>query len=137
MNGRLLIAALLISSSVVFAQSRLPVDWLKGFTRSSDEHIINENEEKITVVSVQGVILDPSLAPLRDAIFEIRGPGKLEHIRGVKTDKSERFSMRNVPNGTYMYKATMDGFQSEVGTIIVSKDANRRNRISVNLHVGV
>jgi hypothetical protein len=59
-------------------------------------------------------------------LIEIRGPGQEETIRSARSDRHGRFKIRGVPDGTYMFKATLDGFSSKIGTIIVSRDAEQK-----------
>jgi hypothetical protein len=130
---------LLAISTASLAQKRFDSGELKGFTQSPTEHMIMDIEKPFTVTVVQGIVLldDGYHDPLREVIFEIRGPGKAEKVRGTKTDDNGQFRMPNVPEGTYKFKATLDGYQSVVGTIIVSRDADRRNAIKIDMSVGV
>ena len=74
-----------------------------------------------------------SLVIARFGFFEIRGPGTSERISG----HDGRFNIAHVPEGTYSFKATKDGFQSVVGTLIVSKKVNRQKTIEIGLPLGV
>ena len=47
-----------------------------------------------------------------------------------------RFAISHVPEGTYTFKATKDGFQSVVGTLIVSKKADRQKTIRIEMTIG-
>ena len=75
--------------------------------------------------------------PLKDVLFEIRGPGNQERIRAAKTGSDGRFKIGRVPEGIYTFKATRDGFQSVVGTLIVSKRTDRRQTIKIEMPLGV
>lgn len=110
----------------------------KGFLRSSTEHITVEVEEPFEVRSVAGRITRAvgDLGPLEGVAFEIRGPGDSEKVQGTLTDRKGNFRLRAI-EGTYRFKATMDGFQSIVGTITVSKRASRSSRIDLAMRVGV
>jgi carboxypeptidase family protein len=99
----------------------------KGFTKAADEYAIAEMKHPLTVSGIQGTITSEVHGEaLKGTLFEIRGPGELETIRSAKTDQRGRFKIRNVPAGTYMFKTTLDGYCSRVGTIIVSKDASQK-----------
>jgi len=108
------------------------------FTRSPYEHIINEIEQPFVVRSVEGLITLPhGGGPVTGALFEIQGPGTDRQIRRSKTDEQGHFRIRRVPEGTYRFKATLSGLQSEMGTIIVSKKSSKTNEIKIVMPVGV
>jgi hypothetical protein len=120
------------------AQERFQSGELKGFTKSPTEHIISRVDEPFAVSSVRGsVVFSGKDEPLKDVLFEIRGPGNLERIRAAKTGADGRFKIGRVPEGTYTFKATRDGFQSVVGTLVVSKKADRKKAIKIEMPLGV
>jgi len=45
--------------------------------------------------------------------------------------------MGRVPLGTYKFKATLSGFQSVTGTIVVSKEAPKKDEVKIQMRVGV
>lgn len=131
----MLVAAFALSSP---AQDRFESGKLKGFTKSPTEHIIAEIDDAFEVRSVQGTIVFKGKDDeLKGVVFEIRGPGGLERIRAARTDSNGRFKIRRVPEGTYTFKATLDGFQSVVGTLVVSKKADRQETIKIEMPIGV
>ena len=97
-----------------------------GFVKSPIEHIIAETPDPIIVRRIGGIIRSEGgeWPAWVEVIFEIRGPGTVTKIRGVLADQQGRFKMGSLPSGSYSFKATANGWQSVVGTIIVSKDAN-------------
>jgi hypothetical protein len=107
----------------------------KGFLMSPTEHIIVELPEPLNVRSVGGSILDPHRDGLPDVVFEIRDESGT--IRAGVSDSHGRFHMRGVPNGTYRFKATKNGFQSIVGTIVVTKRASRKTTVALQMNLGV
>lgn len=109
------------------------------FTKSPTEHIINQIEQPFVVRSVAGVISrkQGDRGPLPDVLFEIQGPGTDRKIRRSRTDEHGRFRIRHVPGGTYKFKATLNGFQSMMGTITVSKKAPKTDEIKIAMPVGV
>jgi hypothetical protein len=120
------------------AQDRFQSGEFKGFTKSPAEHIISRVDEPFTVSAVRGsVIFSGKDDPLKDVLFEIRGPGNLERIRAAMTGDDGRFKIGRVPEGTYTFKATRDGFQSVVGTLVVSKKADRQKAIKIEMPLGV
>jgi len=112
------------------AQERFETGWLKGFTISPTEHIIDELDKPFTVRAVRGVVLDPSGAEMDGVVVEIQDHAG--RIRGAKT-----FKLDGVPEGTYKFKMTMNGFQSVVGDIVVSKKANKPDQMKIVMKLGV
>lgn len=116
-------------------QERSDIVCLKGFTQSSQEHIIDERDTPFTVRAVKGVVFDPSGAEMDGAVVELRN--EAGRIRGTKTNRKGAFKLAGVRKGTYKFKVTMDGFQSVVGDIVVSKKANKADRVTIVMKVGV
>jgi hypothetical protein len=115
-----------------------PQSQVGDFTRSPYEHIINEIDQPFLVRSVEGLITLPDGGgALTGVLFEIQGPGTDRQIRRCKSDEHGRFKIRRVPEGTYRFKATLSGFQSEMGTIIVSRKSAKTNEIKITMPVGV
>ena len=138
---RCFLAVLLMLAPPCVAQDRFDSGQMKGFTKSPTEHIVITLEVPITVYAVQGTVLldnhDDQEEPIGDVIFELRGPGTSECIRATRSKENGRFKITRVPFGSYIFKATKDGYQSVVGTLILSKEADRRNRVTIKLPVGV
>src|SRR6266540_6652302 len=110
-------------------------DLIGDFTRSPTEHIINQIEQPFVVRSVQGMVIrkEGFREPLAGVLFEIQGPGTDRKIRRGTTDKYGRFRIGHVPQGTYKFKATLNRFQSVMGSIIVSKRAGNTDEIKVEM----
>jgi hypothetical protein len=95
-------------------------------------------DDPITVSAVRGtVVFRGDGDPLKDVVFEIRGPGASERIRAAEFNSEGRFIISHVPEGTYTFKATKNGYQSVVATLIVSKKADHQKTIEIEMHVGV
>jgi hypothetical protein len=109
------------------------------FTMSRDEHIIIQLEKPFVVRSVKGVISreQGDQGPLPGLLFEIQGPGDDKKIWRATTDEHGRFKISRVAWGTYKFKTTLDGFQSVMGTITVSKNAAKHDEIKIEVPVGV
>jgi len=119
------------------AQERFDSGKFKGFTKSPSEHIIVELDEPFQVRSLRGVVLSKvDREPLVNVTFEIRDESSGQ-VRGTKTDRKGCFKMRSIPDGTYTFKATRNGFQSVVGTVVVSEKANRKKIINIQMPLGV
>ncbi len=105
---------------------------------SPTENIIIHLDGPITVSAVQGTImLSVHKDALEGVIFEIRGPGSSERVRAAKSDNKGHVEISHVRQGTYTFKATKDGFQSVVGTLIVSKKADRQSTVKIEMPLGV
>lgn len=109
------------------------------FTKSPTEHIINRIEKPFVVRSVAGVISrrQGDQGALPGVVFEIQGPGTDQRIRRSRTNERGRFAIRHVPEGTYKFKATLNGYQSMMGTITVSKEAAQAEEINIAMPAGV
>jgi hypothetical protein len=109
------------------------------FTKSPTEHIIQQIEKPFEVKSVSGTVVESGGFHERMAavLFEIQGPGSGRKIRRTRTDTKGRFKIGRTPEGVYRFKATRNGFQSVMGTIQVSKNADQRQEIKIEMPVGV
>jgi Carboxypeptidase regulatory-like domain len=110
------------------------------FTKSPTEHIINRIEQPFVVQSIKGTISRQTggpTEPLANVLFEIQGPGTDRKIRRATTDGNGHFKIGHVPVGSYEFKATLNGFQSVMGTITVSKGAPKAGEIKIAMSVGV
>jgi hypothetical protein len=97
-----------------------------AFTQSPTEHIIQRIDEPFEVKSISGTVVEHGgfHEPMAEVLFEVQGPGSNGKIRRTHTDKNGRFKLGRVPEGTYQFKATRNGFQSVMGTIKVSRKAS-------------
>jgi hypothetical protein len=109
------------------------------FTKSPTEHIIVQLEQPFVVRSVKGFIhrKQGDQEPLPDVLIEIQGPGNDRKIRRATTDEHGRFRIGHVAGETYKFKTTLNGFQSVMGTITVSKKATKQDEIKIEVPVGV
>lgn len=109
------------------------------FKQSPTEHIIITLEQPFRVRAVRGTITETvgDLSPLPDVAFEVRGPGTNGKVRGTATDERGQFKIDGLPEGTYEFKVTLNGFQSVEGTIVLSKKAPRHNRVKIEMRLGV
>ena len=118
------------------AQERFETGWLKGFSKSPTEHIIDEPDKPFTVRAVTGVVLDSSGAEMEGVVVEIRD--ETGRIRGTRTNRKGTFKLDGVSKGTYKFKMTMNGFRgSVVGDVVVSIKANRADQMKIVMNVGV
>ncbi len=117
------------------AQERFETGRLKGFAKSLTEHIIDEPDKPFTVRAVRGIVLDQSGAEMEGVVVEIRD--ETGHVRGSKTDHKGTFKLDGVSKGTYKFKVTMNGFQSVVGDVVVTKKSNKADKMKIVMKVGV
>jgi hypothetical protein len=97
--------------------------------------IANGPDKPFTLRAVRGVVLDESGAEMDGVVVEIRD--EAGRIRGTKTNRKGTFKLSGVPKGTYKFKVTMNGFQSVVGNLIISKKANKTDQMKIAMKVGV
>jgi len=135
MNSLFLIYALTIGALSAI-QDTAPVG---DFAKSPTEHIINHLERPFVVKSVRGSVSreQGDHEPLANVLFELQGPGGDQRIRRTLTDKHGRFKLGHIPEGTYKFKATLNGFQSVMGIIKVSKRLGQVDDVKIEMAVGV
>lgn len=131
-----IVAWIVLATATAMAQEKSVIG---EFTKSPTEHIINRIEQPFLVGSVRGTIIrkEGFREPLANVLFEIQGPGGGKKIRKATTDERGRFKIAGVLPGTYKFKATLNGFQSVMGTIVVSSEAKRRTEINLEMGTGV
>lgn len=113
---------------------------MDGFTLSPSEHIIDEITEPFVVREVKGRIdnvAGPGWWKDRLVLFEIRGIRKDTEIHKVYADENGNFAMKDITEGRYCFKATVDGWQSVVGIIVVGLKADPTNKITFVMNLGV
>jgi hypothetical protein len=129
----------LTTGPLSWAQDRFKSGELKGFTLGRSEHIMNRVDDPFTVRVVKGSITlqaNPG-SPAEGVLFELRGPGDSETIVSTTTGRDGTFRLKHVRPGTYMFKATLLGFQSVFGTIVVARKAAADRIITFEMKLGV
>jgi len=112
---------------------------IEGFTKSPSEHIVVELDQPLRVKTVEGVITSRG-GDWPDGtfvLFELRPTRGQGTLRQAKTDGRGAFKIPGVPPGEYCFKATADGWQSVVGVIVVTKEADPASRVSFEMLLGV
>jgi len=107
----------------------------EGFTQSASEHIIVELEKPLRVRTVEGTRGDwpDGVSPL----FEVRGRGDApSQRRQVRSDYRGYFKVPGLRAGEYCFKATVDGWQSVTGVIVVSPAADPASRVNFEMRLG-
>ncbi|MBI3678897.1 MAG: carboxypeptidase regulatory-like domain-containing protein [Acidobacteria bacterium] len=56
---------------------------------------------------------------MANALLEVRGPGDSERVVGTKTNRDGAFRLKRIRSGDYVFKVTLNGFQSVVGRLRV------------------
>jgi hypothetical protein len=111
----------------------------ESFTKSASEHIVVDLDKPFRVRSVEGVIASQG-GDWPDATFvtfEIRRADGTGETRSAKTDSRGFFNLPGVPTGRYCFKATVDGWQSVMGVLIVTQDADPGSRVAFEMPLGV
>lgn len=119
--------------------SPIPTCGLAGFALAVDEHIIDEIERPFVVRGIKGKILNVTgYGWTKDVrvLFEIREIGRTL-IRKTYADEDGNFSVKKIFDGQYCFKATVTGWQSVMGIIIVSKKADPKTAIVFEMRLGV
>jgi hypothetical protein len=133
--------SLLFILGALFAQKRFGNELdgrFRGFTKSPTEHIMIEYEGCLEFRKVRGLVTEASSGVgIPNALFEIRSEDLEENVKGVKTNSNGEFRMRSVDEGVYVFKVTLDGFQSVYGRLKVNKNAPPRNIFRIQLRQGV
>jgi hypothetical protein len=136
MNALGIAGLFLLAAPFPWAQSAPPPD-LSDFTRSPTEHVIDSVEDPFRVRTVTGTISTQNSDGGRaDVLLEIEGPNDERTIRHVMTGKNGHFRISRVPEGNYRFKATLYGFQSVIGTIVVAKHAPQSSEIKIEMRMG-
>jgi hypothetical protein len=109
-----------------------------GFTLAPNEHIVDEIKQPIVVRAVKGKLTNeeggwPDNWPF-PKLFEIRKIGDSTVIQ-ARADEEGNFEILSVPEGRYCFKATVEGWQSVIGIVIVSKKARQTKMISLVLEI--
>jgi len=113
---------------------------MQGFTEAQDEHIVNQIIEPFIVRNIKGKINNVTGEGwFKDhlVLFEIRGIKKDTKVRGVFADEDGVFKMEGVKEGRYCFKATVNGWQSVMGIIIVGEKADPTSSIVFEMRLGV
>lgn len=133
----ILAVAMIIGS--VSAQERFSTGDLKGFTKAPSEGIVHISTAPICVQTLDGSVARSvgDRSPIADALVEFRGPRNRQNIRATRTDSRGHFTLPGAPAGTYKFKITALGFQSEVGTVTVTAKALPRSQLSVTMRPGI
>jgi hypothetical protein len=112
---------------------------LKDFTKALTEHIIDEIEQPFLIRTVEGKIanaIDREWAEDSRVLFEMKDIERANEIRRTYADKYGVFEIRDVPEGRYCFKATVNGWDSVMGVIIVSKKADPQKQILFEMRLG-
>ena len=144
-KARVLIVSLLLLQCACFTRQARQEEirpgficGIEGFTLSSIEHIVDEINQKILVRTVEGKIISEGGPWPKECqiLFEIRKThGPTETIEGY-ADNEGNFEIPEVPEGTYCFKVTVEGWRSVMGIITVDKKAPK-NSIRIVMRMGV
>jgi hypothetical protein len=127
------------SSSFNQSQSPISLCGLEGFTDAPGGHQLEEIEQPFIVSKVKGLIKSavgdwPEGARI---LFELRSKEAGSITRRVETNKFGEFIIDGISEGQYCFKATIYGWQSVMGIIIVSKKADSKGEIRFSMRLEV
>ena len=93
-------------------------------------------KDPFLIREAKGVVLLPgSEEPIPNVLVEFRdADGK---IKSTKTDSRGQFEFRRLREGTYMFKTTLSGFQSVIGTVVLHKSNKKSGAVRIEMPVGV
>jgi hypothetical protein len=132
-----ILCAWFLLAPLCLSQHRITSGELAGFTESPTEHIINRLDNDLTVSKFEGRICFEDGSPLNAVLIELRGPGNVSKIVSTKTNAAGVFHIRNLSEGNYFFKVTLNGYQSLIGHVIISAHAGKSKPIRLTLKVGV
>ena len=101
---------------------------------------IHELQDPVMVRSAEGDVRISSTLPddpLRGATVEVFGPGDSTEKHSVETDAVGRFKVNGLPVGNYSFHVWASGFNSVVGRLTISKHAPQKNKLHVEMTLGV
>lgn len=105
---------------------------LRGFKCDPEGSYIDEIEKPIHTTEITGSIYDMAAktyleqsVPLEGAVFQMRGPDKCDKVYSSTTDEEGMFRIGKVPDGTYKYLVSFNGFQTLTGNIMVSSRSEK------------
>jgi len=132
MTARILITlgTFLLLAGVGIGQEKAASEICKEFLKNSVAGV--DILQPFIVREVKGVVLVPYCDdPLPNVLIELRDSGG--KIRATKTDSRGQFKFRNVPEGTYKFKTTLNGFPTVVGTFVLQKHAKKSEAIRIEM----
>jgi hypothetical protein len=144
--GRSVTLAYAIGATIVFGlaasarpQERYESGPFKGFVTEQPVLDVIRIAQPFKVPAVVGRVvyftaLGAGETPLAGVIFEVRDNSG--RVLSATTDTKGTFKIDGVPQGTYEFKVTKNGFHSVIGTIIVSSEVPRKKDIRIQLQLG-
>jgi Carboxypeptidase regulatory-like domain len=133
MKFSFVVMLVVFAATSALAQQRFDSGPFKGFIKEEPPLNTKEIPHAFEVPVISGTLTFGEHT-LADAFFEIRD--STGQVFTTKTDEQGVFSIANPKPGHYDFKATKNGFESVVGSVIVSSRAPRKNRIRVQLSLG-
>jgi hypothetical protein len=137
MKYALAISLLIIGiASLAKGQDKYETGEFKGFT--INEPVIHRTDKVLSLRTISGSVWfeDERGHPMEGALFEIRGPGDCEIIRSATTDANGYFEIRDLQEGTYVFKASSLGFNGFAGEIVISRRAKQESLFRIYLQPG-
>jgi hypothetical protein len=102
--------------------------------------MIHELADPVLVRSAEGDVrlsgANPD-QPMRGATVEVFGPADSTAKHSTETDAHGRFKIEGLPPGDYRFDVWASGFNSVVGRLTISKHALRKNKLHIEMTLGV
>jgi hypothetical protein len=123
-------------AKVLCAQSRFGDEYprLAGFLKSPTEHILDERATALIVRLGAGRVVDSAAKEgIPGVILELKYLGR---IRTFRTGREGQLLLRDLREGSYLFKATRDGFQSIVGILKITRGSSEAKAIYLEMNPG-
>jgi hypothetical protein len=80
--------------------------------------------DAVRVSAVEGRVVgfDVSGEPISGALIEVRGPDESDRVLSALTNSLGRFRLAGIPEGRYVWKVTLFGFESILGDLVVDPE---------------
>jgi hypothetical protein len=120
----------LLLAGLGISQEKAELNICKEFLNNSVAGV--EIQQPFIVREVKGVVLVLYCDdPLPNVLIELRDSGG--KFTTTKTDSRGQFKFSKVREGTYTFKAVLDGFPSVVGTVVLQKHAKKSEAIRIEM----
>lgn len=119
------------------AEGRLSCNY-EDFGSLSETSQLKEIRTPFFVRRVSGTIVnevaaDGTWPEGAHVLIELKPSGKGGQVRSTYADEHGRFIFENVRDGRYCFLTRLIGWESAMGTIVVSKKADPRNAITISV----
>jgi len=126
----LALGTFLLLAGLGISQEKPKLDICKEFLKNFVAGVVIV--QPFIVREVKGVVLVPYCDDfLPNVSIELRDSGG--KLTATKTDSRGQFKFGNLREGTYTFKATLDGFPTVVGTFVLQKHPKKSEAIRIEM----